>query len=65
MVTGWILQGDDWYFAENSGAIVTGWRFVNGAWYWLEPSDKILLFDGCNYRPLLFTNPLFRGLFHF
>lgn len=24
-----------------------------------------LLFDGCNYRPLLFTNPLFRGLFHF
>lgn len=26
---------------------------------------KILLFDGCNYRPLLFTNPLFRGLFHF
>ena len=26
---------------------------------------KILLFDGCNYRSLLFTNPLFRGLFHF
>ena len=24
-----------------------------------------LLFDGCNYRSLLFTNPLFRGLFHF
>ena len=24
-----------------------------------------LLFDGCNYRPLLFSNPLFRGLFHF
>lgn len=27
--------------------------------------DSFLLFDGCNYRPLLFTNPLFRGLFHF
>ncbi len=26
---------------------------------------KLLLFDGCNYRSLLFTNPLFRGLFHF
>lgn len=26
---------------------------------------KILLFDGCNYRSLLFSNPLFRGLFHF
>ena len=24
-----------------------------------------MLFDGCNYRSLLFTNPLFRGLFHF
>lgn len=24
-----------------------------------------VLFDGCNYRPLLFSNPLFRGLFHF
>ena len=31
------------------------------------PKDRkqTLLFDGCNYRPLLFTNPLFRGLFHF
>lgn len=27
--------------------------------------DSFLLFDGCNYRSLLFTNPLFRGLFHF
>lgn len=26
---------------------------------------RLLLFDGCNYRPLLFTNPLLRGLFHF
>lgn len=27
--------------------------------------ERFLLFDGCNYRSLLFTNPLFRGLFHF
>lgn len=26
---------------------------------------RLLLFDGCNYRSLLFSNPLFRGLFHF
>lgn len=26
---------------------------------------KNLLLVGCNYRPLLFSNPLFRGLFHF
>lgn len=28
-------------------------------------AKSFLLFDGCNYRSLLFTNPLFRGLFHF
>lgn len=28
-------------------------------------SKRLLLFDGCNYRSLLFSNPLFRGLFHF
>ena len=27
--------------------------------------QQILLFDDCNYHPLLFSNPLFRGLFHF
>lgn len=26
---------------------------------------RAVLFDGCNYRPLLFSNPLFRGLFYF
>ena len=26
---------------------------------------RLLLVDGCNYRSLLFLNPLFRGLFHF
>ena len=32
-----------------------------------QPGDVLclLLFDGCNYRSLLFSNPLFRGLFHF
>ena len=28
-------------------------------------AKKILLFNGCNYRSLLFSSPLFRGLFHF
>ena len=27
--------------------------------------NSFLLFDGCNYRSLLFSNPLFRGFFHF
>lgn len=26
---------------------------------------NLLLLAGCNYRSLLFSNPLFRGLFHF
>lgn len=31
------------------------------------PKDRkqLLLFDGCNYRSLLFSNPLFRGFFIF
>lgn len=31
----------------------------------LSFDEGAVLFDGCNYRPLLFSNPLFRGLFHF
>ncbi len=27
--------------------------------------QRLLLFDGCNYRSLLFSNPLFRGFFIF
>jgi predicted AAA+ superfamily ATPase len=46
-------------FARQNYAHVVEVNFVE------EPRYKILLFDGCNYRPLLFTNPLFRGLFHF
>lgn len=30
-----------------------------------QAENCFMLFDGCNYRSLLFTNPLFRGLFHF
>lgn len=33
--------------------------------FYHRDDDCFLLFDGCNYRSLLFTNPLFRGLFHF
>ena len=46
--------GDDWQAIYRfAGSDVT--LFTNCA----------VLFDGCNYRPLLFSNPLFRGLFHF
>ena len=31
----------------------------------ISSAGRAVLFDGCNYRPLLFSNPLFRGLFHF
>ena len=32
-----------------------------------EPQLRRMIVDvlRCNYRPLLFSNPLFRGLFHF
>lgn len=46
-------QLDDYIRVSNPGV----WMVLGAV--------QILLFDGCNYRPLLFSNPLFRGLFHF
>ena len=45
------------------GDLAESFRFLRGE----RPVilKKILLLVGCNYRPLLFSNPLFRGLFHF
>ena len=41
------------------------YAFIGARGFFDTGKKQILLFDGCNYRPLLFSNPLFRGLFHF
>ena len=43
-------QLDDYIRVSNPGV----WMVLGAV--------RFLLFDGCNYRSLLFTNPLFRGL---
>lgn len=45
-------------FLSKSGFAIESTRFD-------DARNQLLLFDGCNYRSLLFSNPLFRGLFHF
>jgi len=49
-------------FIDAPGDFVSFWRNFAGL---IALTISFLLFDGCNYRSLLFTNPLFRGLFHF
>ncbi|WP_251197741.1 L,D-transpeptidase family protein [Anaerotardibacter muris] len=40
MKTGWILMGNDWYYANKSGAqISSGWVKSGRSWYWMQ-SDK-------------------------
>ena len=47
---GWLLQGNDWYYYDASGAKAAGWRVIGGAWYYFdgENAEKpgIMLADG-------------------
>lgn len=44
-----------------------GWVYKKHSCIEIAATSKkwLLLLAGCNYRPLLFSNPLFRGLFYF
>ena len=33
--TGWILDGDNWYYLNQSGNMMTGWIITNGTWYYM------------------------------
>ncbi len=37
--TGWLKQGDDWYWITASGAAATDWTLVNGVWYYMDPAS--------------------------
>ena len=39
MVTGWALEGGQWFYHGASGAQVAGWANVNGTWYYLDPAS--------------------------
>ena len=36
MQTGWVKDGEQWYYLNASGAMHTGWlKDTNGKWYYL------------------------------
>jgi len=36
METGWLLDGSNWYYLKNSGAMATGWCTINGKRYFFN-----------------------------
>ena len=42
MITGWAQLGEDWYYADNSGAAAnTGWKQIKGSWYYFSRDGKM------------------------
>ena len=37
MVTGWVSEGDHWFYYGPSGGQAAGWVKVHGTWYYLDP----------------------------
>ncbi|MBC2567949.1 hypothetical protein HGI78_11475 [Clostridium saccharobutylicum] len=37
MANGWLLNGGNWYYLSETGAIKTGWIQLSGTWYYLDP----------------------------
>ncbi|EHI97937.1 cell wall binding repeat-containing protein [Clostridium sp. DL-VIII] len=36
MATGWIQDGDNWYYLNADGSMATGWKNINGDWYYFH-----------------------------
>ena len=41
MATGWLKEGNTWYYLKPSGEMVTGWKMINGTWYYFYQSGKM------------------------
>ena len=41
MATGWLNDGNAWYYFNNSGAMVTGWQLINSRWYYFYNSGAM------------------------
>lgn len=46
MKTGWLQQGNDWYYFTNSGAMKTKWVKLKGTWYYLDPTQNGKMLTG-------------------
>lgn len=40
-ITGWMKDGDTWYFMDEAGHMATGWVKDGNTWYYLEPSGAM------------------------
>ena len=41
MMTGWLLQGNTWYYLKGNGAMATGWNWVGNKCYYFNASGKM------------------------
>jgi len=41
MRTGWLLQGDTWYYLDDSGTMASGWRTIGGKSYYFTESGAM------------------------
>jgi len=42
MATGWVSYNSNWYYLDNTGAMITGWyKDTNGNWYYLYSSGAM------------------------
>jgi hypothetical protein len=41
MKTGWVYQGQKWYYLTSSGAMAKGWIKDRGTWYYLQSSGAM------------------------
>lgn len=39
--TGWVNEGEAWYYYENGKPVKAVWRFWDGWWYWLGDDGKM------------------------
>ncbi|CMZ27448.1 choline binding protein A [Streptococcus pneumoniae] len=41
MATGWVKDGDTWYYLNANGDMATGWLQYNGSWYYLNANGDM------------------------
>lgn len=41
--TGWMLDGNDWYYYDQNGNKCTGWKQIAGTWYYLHSGGNMAI----------------------
>lgn len=40
--TGWVKEGEAWYYYENGQPVKSAWRLIDGKWYYLASDGKMV-----------------------